>query len=405
MKSSPDKILIVDDEIANRKLLTGIFRKEGYRLVEAGDGVDAIKLALQEMPDLILLDIMMPQKDGYQVCQELKQNNRSADIPIIFLSAKAEKEDKIKGLELGGVDYVTKPFDRREVLARAKAQLKIRKLTKELTLANQHLTLQQKRIEEDLKAAGEIQRSLIAINPPADKALDVVWRFMPCQKIGGDIFNILRLDRDHWAIYMLDVSGQGITSAMVAVSVSQMLQPRAGFLPIQAIDCPPHREIVHPAGVLAAMDKEYPIERFGKFFTISYCVLNAKKGTLRYSNAGHPPPILLHPDGTLELLEEGGTIIGMGGLLPFEEGERRLRFGDKLFLYTDGIVDYQNAQGQFYGEDRFLAELKRLKDNLISNMVDGVIESMMNFGNRADPQDDISLLAVEYRGENEQQES
>jgi len=399
MKPLPDKILIVDDEITNRKLLAGIFKKEGCELIEAGDGVEAIKLAFQELPDLILLDIMMPEKDGYEVCYELKRDNRSADIPIIFLSAKAEKEDKIKGLELGGVDYVTKPFDRREVLARAKAQLKIRNLTNELILANKNLIIKQERIDEDLKAGGEIQRSLISINPPETENIDVVWRFMPCQKIGGDIFNILRLDKDHWAIYMLDVSGHGITSAMIAVSVSQMLQPRVGFLPKKTIENPPHYKIVNPAEVLDAMDKEYPIERFGKFFTISYCILNVKDGTLRYSNAGHPPPILLHRDGTLELLKEGGTIIGMGGLLPFEEGEKKLHFGDKLFLYTDGIVEYQNTDGLFYGEDRFFAELQRLKDNLISNIVDGVIESMMYFGNNTEPQDDISLLAVEFRGQ------
>jgi sigma-B regulation protein RsbU (phosphoserine phosphatase) len=250
-----------------------------------------------------------------------------------------------------------------------------------------------------LKAGAEIQRSLMAINPPDAKTIDVVWRFMPCQRIGGDIFNILRLDEDHWAIYMLDVSGHGITSSMVAVSVSQMLQPRVGFLLKKNIEKAPYYEIVPPTEVLNEMDREYPIERFDKFFTISYCILNVKDGTLRYSNAGHPPPVLLRKDGSLELLNEGGTIIGMGGLIPFEEGRRKLCSGDKLFLYTDGIAEYQNEDGLFYDEDRFFAELKRLKDRLLSNIIDGVIESMMSFGNNTEPQDDISLLAVEFRGQ------
>ena len=394
----PDKILIADDEIVNRKLLANILKKENCELIEAGDGDEAIELALQELPDLILLDIMMPGKDGYEVCHELKRDSRSADIPIIFFSARGETEDKIKGLELGGVDYVTKPFDKREVLARVKVQLKIRNLTKALKRANNDLIRKQKRIDENLKAGAEIQRSLMAINPPEAKTIEVVWRFMPCQRIGGDIFNILRLDEDHWAIYMLDVSGHGITSSMVAVSVSQMLQPRVGFLLKKNIEKAPYYEIVPPVEVLNEMDREYPIERFDKFFTISYCILNVKDGTLRYSNAGHPPPVLLHKDGSLELLNEGGTIIGMGGLLPFEEGRRKLCSGDKLFLYTDGIAEYQNEDGLFYDEDRFFAELKRLKDRLLSNIIDGVIESMMSFGNNTEPQDDISLLAVEFRG-------
>ena len=395
----PDKILIADEEIVNRKLLANILKKENCELIEAGDGDEAIELTLQELPDLILLDIMMPGKDGYEVCHELKRDSRSADIPIIFFSARGETEDKIKGLELGGVDYVTKPFDKREVLARVKVQLKIRNLTKALKRANNDLIRKQKRIDENLEAGAEIQRSLMAINPPEAKTIEVVWRFMPCQRIGGDIFNILRLDEDHWAIYMLDVSGHGITSSMVAVSVSQMLQPRVGFLLKKNIEKAPYYEIVPPVEVLNEMDREYPIERFGKFFTMSYCILNVKDGTLRYSNAGHPPPVLLHKDGSLELLSEGGTIIGMGGLLPFEEGRRKLCSGDKLFLYTDGIAEYQNEDGLFYDEDRFFAELKRLKDRLLSNIIDGVIESMMSFGNNTEPQDDISLLAVEFRGQ------
>jgi DNA-binding response OmpR family regulator len=108
-----EKILIVDDNIVNRKLLFGILQKEGYELLEAPDGEEAIKAAVRSLPDLILLDIMMPKKDGYEVCRELKSDNRFKAIPIVFLSAKAEVEDKIRGLELGAADYVTKPFDRR----------------------------------------------------------------------------------------------------------------------------------------------------------------------------------------------------------------------------------------------------------------------------------------------------
>jgi len=134
-----EKIFIVDDNLVNRKLLTAILKKEGYDLLEAEDGEEAIELAFREMPDLILLDIMMPKKDGYEVCVELKGDDRTANIPIIFLSAKTQTEDKIKGLDLGGADYVTKPFDRGEVLARVKAQLKIAGLTKEVIKANEEL--------------------------------------------------------------------------------------------------------------------------------------------------------------------------------------------------------------------------------------------------------------------------
>jgi len=393
-----DKILIVDDNAVNRKLLAGILKKEGYWLIEACDGEQAVELAAREHPDLILLDIMMPKMDGYQACVEIKKNPAAIDTPIIFLSAKTEAKDKIKGLELGASDYVTKPFDRGEVLARVRSQLKIHHLTKKLIQANEELVKKQKRLDEDLEAAAGIQQSLLPQNPPRSKQIEIAWNFMPCEKIGGDIFNIFRLDEEHWAIYMVDVSGHGVPSALVTVSVSQVLRPQTEYLMKKSISPPPYYKVVSPAEVLEALDREYPIDRFNKYFTISYLILNVRSGVLKYSNAAHPPPVLLHPDGTMEFLKEGGTIIGMGGMLPFQEGKKQLREKDKLFVYTDGIVEYENGEGIFYGEERFHKELLSLKDKPISVIVDSVLDSLMDFGNGINPQDDISLVGLEYKG-------
>jgi len=149
--------------------------------------------------------------------------------------------------------------------------------------------------------------------------------------------------------------------------------------------------------MLDKLDREYPIERFEKFFTSTYVALNGQSKRIQYSNAAHPPPVLIHPDETLEFLDKGGTIIGIGGALPFEGGENQLRADDKLFIYTDGIVEYQDEDGNFYGEDRLFDEMKRLKDEPVSRMIDGVIASAMDFGKNNEPQDDISLLGVEIR--------
>lgn len=393
-----EKILIVDDNLVNRKFLNRILKKQGYDLLEAKDGEEAIEIVSREMPDLILLDIMMPKKNGYEVCTELKRDSRFVNIPIIFISAKTETADKIRGLEFGGVDYVTKPFDRAEVLARVRVQLKIRDLITKLISANKDLLEKQERIDEDLEAAAGIQQSLLPSELLDIESINIAWRFMPCQSVGGDIFNVIRLDEDHLAIYMIDVSGHGVPSAMVSVSVSQVMQPRKGYLMKKTIDSPPFYEILSPAEVLNALDQEYPIERFDKFFTISYLILNTKDGTLTYSNAAHPLPVLLHKDGTLELLKEGGTIIGMDGILPFEEGKKQMNMGDRLFVYTDGIVEYTNKEGAFYGEERFYAELQRLRHRPISRVIDGIVDSMLFFGDNIDPQDDASLLGIEFMG-------
>jgi len=395
----PEKVFVVDDNLINRKLLTAILRNEGYDLLEAEDGEKAVAMTFSEMPDLILLDIMMPKKDGYEVCAELKGDSRTANIPIIFLSAKTQVEDKIRGFDLGGVDYVTKPFNRGEILARVKTQLRISRLTKEVIEANEELLKKQEALDEDLKAAAGIQRSLLPQEPPDVDIVEVAWRFIPCKRIGGDIFNMVRLDETHWGIYMLDVSGHGVPAALVAVSASQILRPPQRSLLKRAITPPPFYEIVSPAEVLNLLDQEYPIERFNKFFTISYIILNTEDKSIIYSNAAHPPPILLHVNGDMELLDKGGTVIGMGGLLPFEEGNKEVLAGDKLLVYTDGIVEYQNKDGEFYGNERFHRELQRLQERTISDLVDGIIDSIMDFGDNNPPQDDITLLGIECKGE------
>lgn len=255
----------------------------------------------------------------------------------------------------------------------------------ELRLAHEELIKKQECLEEDLKAAAFIQQSLLPRCSPADKRLGLAWRFLPCNKIGGDIFNILHLDENHWAVYMVDVSGHGVPAAMVSVSISQFLAKH-------------NHAIVAPSDIMIMLDQEYPMERFDKFFTVSYLLINVSNGEVKYSSAGHPAPILLRRDGALELLEEGGTIIGLNQIIPFEEGKRQLYSGDKLFLFTDGILEYENQQGQFYGEDRFRQELQKLAGRPISQIIDALMQAFMDFGENNHPRDDISILGLEFLG-------
>ncbi len=391
-----DKILIVDDSGVNRTLLTAILKKAGFAIAEARSGEEALQQALDFQPDLVLLDIMMPGMDGYEVCGRLKADERTREIPVIFLSALAEAADKIKGLEMGGADYVTKPFDKGEVLARVRSQLKIRSLTQRLIQTNQELLEKQRRLDEDLKAAAVIQSSLLPTRTPYFKNFAMVWRFQPCDLIGGDIFNVCQLDERHLGIYMIDVSGHGVPGAMVTVSVHQLLQPESGYLKKSRADFP-YYEIVSPAEVCTALDLEYPIERFDKHFTMVYAVLDTHHGHLRYCNAAHPPPVLLHADAGIELLDKVGSIIGLGGMLPFEDDEKQLADGDRLIFYTDGVVECQSKQGEFYGEKRLLSLLQDLGKHSLGHILDGVVESLVAFAGEANFQDDVTLLGFEFK--------
>ena len=385
-----DKILIVDDNALNRNLLRLILRKHGYELIEATDGEQGIEICSNELPDLVLLDIIMPRKDGYEVCSELKANERTKDIPIIFLSAKDEASDKIKGLELGAVDYITKPFDKGEVLARVRTQIKIHNLTKSLME-------KQEKLEEDLKAAAHIQNSLIPSTYPKVENFSFAWRFIPCEYSGGDIFNIHRLDENNLAVYIIDVSGHGVPSAMVTVSVNQSLLPTTGMILKRSSTMPPYYTIAPPVEVLKQLDKEYPMERFDKYFTIAYFIINSKTRQIRYSSAAHPMPVLIRTSGEIKLLEKGGPIISMGDIIPFEEGKISMYPGDRLYLYTDGIVDYVNENGERYGEERFYNELLNHRKERLDAICGRVIDSLIFFGGNIKAHDDITLVALECK--------
>jgi len=397
MRRLKDRILIIDDSLDFRALLARLLKASGFEMMEAESGEEGLQKIGEFQPDLILLDIMMPGIDGYEVCERIKADPCSRDIPIIFLSGRTDAADKIRGLAIGGADYITKPFDRGEVIARIENQLKIRRLTDELIATNAELTEKQKKLDEDLQAAAGIQQNLLPRNPPEVDNLDIAWKFMPSEQIGGDIFNVLRLDEDHLGFYMIDVSGHGVPPALVTFSISQTLQPHMGCTIRKRPGFTPDHQVVSPGEVLKSLDEEYPWERFEWFLTIIFLIVNIRNGHMIYSNAAHPPPILLHADGALELLEEGGTINGLDGLLPFEEGEKILSPGDKIILYTDGVFEFVDSRGEIFGEKRFHELVKGLYRLPIGAVLDEIVLAIERFVQGAKLQDDVSLLGIEFK--------
>jgi phosphoserine phosphatase RsbU/P len=273
---------------------------------------------------------------------------------------------------------------------------------KRLKKLNQELRLKQERIEQDLAAAAEIQRSLLPYIKNYSDILNVAWRFEPCDKIGGDIFNILRLNDENWAFYIIDVAGHGVPAAMMAVSVFQNLQSNSVNLFLGPEESNKIAAVRQPAKLLERFDQEYPFERFNNFFTMSYAVLHIPTGVLRCSSAGHPPPVILRQDGSLLLLKRGGCPIGTIDLreaedkkCAFEEDQIRIRPGDKLLFYTDGVYEYQNEAGEFYGTKRLYKKINALNGRSVTEVVEILFNDLMAFGQQTKPKDDISLFAVE----------
>ncbi len=390
-----ETILVIDHDERVRKALAGILGRKGYAVREGSRGEDALSLVRKSRPDLVLLEFCAPRIEAFEVCRAIKRDPLVGNTPVIFLSERSESEDKVRGFESGGADYVTKPFDEREVIARVENQLRVRRLTGDLVRANRELTEKQRRLDEDLRAAGGIQQSLLPRVAPEIRNLKIAWRFIPSYLIGGDIFNVFYLDENHAGFYMADVSGHGVPSALVAVSLSQMLQPQAGDTTKKRTSSPPWYEIVSPGSVLRALDAEYPMERFDMYFTIVYLIIDLSLGRLVYSNAAHPYPVIVRRDGEIVVLDKGGTIIGMGGEVPFEEEEVALHEGDRLVVYTDGLVEVENGHGELFGEERLYDHLRENRGRDGDALLDGIIAAAREWSGTGEFGDDLTLAVLE----------
>jgi sigma-B regulation protein RsbU (phosphoserine phosphatase) len=188
---------------------------------------------------------------------------------------------------------------------------------------------------------------------------------------------------------MLDVCGHGISSALISATVSQFLQSNYGSS---------HKasETARPETVISSLDRVFPFERFDSFFTIVYLTVDYVNGRLSYGCAGHPAPILRRADGVLEVLNLHGPVIGAGDDRPFQQDEKQLQPGDKIVLYTDGVLDHSNLTGEFFGKHRFCEALQKHGDQPVQMLVDSLQTAIKNFAGLAKSADDISIMVIEY---------
>lgn len=272
----------------------------------------------------------------------------------------------------------------------------IRQLQLELQAVRQQLAAREQELTDALQSAAHIQRSLIPRRPPTYHHLHFAWRFAPYKKVGGDLFNIAPLDEQTIMVYLIDVSGHGIASAMVSVAVHQSLSPTTGRLLKQPLNHPPYYRITSPHEVLAELDVEYPFERFEEFFTITYLLINPHTGRVRYANAGHPLPLLMRRDGSMERLDHGGPLIGLNHRAESDEGEVQLQEGDRLFLYTDGLTEQIDSHGAPYGEARLVANLHAQSGQALDCVCREALQAQRTFAGETPPQDDITLIGIAF---------
>ena len=353
---------------------------------------------LQREPDLVLADVDLLEVPAWETAWAgCLETCRKRGIPCLLFSGSACLE-ALSARADGGDAVLLRPNSKAELARRVELLSSRRRLHQQYFRTRRRLRERDRQQAEELRSAAQIQQSLVPSHLPDMGSYRFSWCFEPFEKIGGDLFNVMQLDEDTVMAYLFDVSGHGVSSAMVSVSIYQSLSQQTGRIVKRVFVAPPYYKVLSPTEVLDELEREYPFERFEKFFTITYLLLSISSGRVRYSSAGHPPPVVLRKGGGVELLQAGGGLIGLGVGGPFVEGETTLGAGDRLYLYSDGVTEGGNGGGEMFGAERFFGTLQRLRDRPLAAGCDGVVEAVRSFAQGTPPQDDLTLLGIEFLG-------
>ena len=375
-RDSADDILIVDDTPANLRLLSQMLTERGYRVRAVTSGPRALASAQMALPNLILLDVKMPEMNGYEVCERLKADARTRDVPVIFISALDELQDKVRAFAVGGVDYITKPFQIEEVVARVETHLTLRRLQERLETANQKMA-------RELALAGQMQASLLPSKLPSIPGWDLAVTLKPARETSGDFYDVHLLADGKLGLLIADVVDKGVGAALYMALSWALLRAYAAEYPAQ------------PELVLNAVNRRILTDTSGEqFLSTFYGVVDPATGNLTYSNAGHYPPyILARGNGsTVRSLPRTGMLLGVEQEEKWSQASVQLAPGDVLVLYTDGILDAEDAHGGFFGRERLLSTLWANLDRPAEGIQAAVMQAVADFAAGAVQSDDIALV-------------
>lgn len=385
------KVLIIDDDPTIRVVLKRALQNQGYDVAVATSGEEGIGLAQHIHPALIICDWMMSHLSGLDVCRAIKADSKLSTTMFILLTARGEVEDRVIGLDAGADDFLTKPIDINELKARVRAALRLYQLNQDLQaqkqaleILNQDLQHQKQLLETELAEAGSYVRSLLPT--PLTGSVTTETLFVPSAQLGGDCFDYYWLDDDNLVLYLLDVSGHGVGSALLSVSVRNVLRSQSL----------PNTNFRQPSAVLKALNQAFQMsEHDDKYFTIWYGVYHRCQHQLSYAAAGHPPAVLCTDPATenLKVQHLGSPSLPIG-FLPEADFEQQLVAirNSTLYVFSDGAYEIHQPHG-IWGKENLTQILVNSHSQNDLNQVLQQIQSSTNFTNF---EDDISLLKVSF---------
>lgn len=390
------KILVIDDAADARLYVSLLLRRWGYEVLEAEDGHAGLDLLLAQDVRLVICDWMMPGMSGPELCRAVRTTDLGHYAYIILLTGRSDSADLVEGLNAGADDFVTKPFEAQVLRARLRVGERILALEQRLGEQNRDLLESRNRlaqaydqIQADLATAARIQRQLLPTSDQATSPFRAHWLFLPAAQVSGDSFNFFELTPGLVGFYHLDISGHGVPAALLSVSLSRSLVPGGG--PGTAV-----ADFFDPATFLADLNRQLT-SRDGEvenYATIAYGTLEKHTGRIRLALAAHPYPLVLRQSGRIDTLQQGGLPVGMFPVVDYQAQEVQLAPGDRLVLYSDGVTECRNRQGEAFGEAQLRASLSFAAQTGLS-LTAVLDERLRDWRGPRDFEDDISLLVLE----------
>lgn len=378
------KVLLVDDQmIVGETVKRMLAEQPDIELYFCSEPAQAISTAKEIEPTLILQDLVMPDIDGLTLVKFYRATAKLKDIPIIVLSSKEEASTKAESFAVGANDYLVKLPDKIELIARIRYHSRGYINLLERNLAYESLEKSQKALASELAKAGDYVVSLLP-EPLKTPLIETFWRFIPSAQLGGDAFGYHWLDNDNFAMYLLDVCGHGVGSALMSVSALNVLRGEtlAGA------------DYKDPASLLAALNKSFQMsDHNGLYFTIWYGVYNKTSQILKFAAGGHPPAFIISTDGKAQKLSNENFIIGGLTDFPYSSSEVKVELPAEIFIYSDGVYEIEKPDHSIWEIDEMCEYVENHRGD--GNFeIDSLHEFVKKLSGKNILDDDYSMMKI-----------
>ena len=395
MQPESGHVLVVDDNEMNRQLLVRRLRRQGHSSKVAENGREALEWLRTEPFDLVLLDIMMPEMDGYETLATIQEDDNLRHVPVIMISAVDDLDSVVRCIEMGAADYLPKPFNPILLKARVTASLEKKRL-------RDQEQMEARLLQRDLDIGREIQTGFFPDELPQPQGWRVAAHFRAARQVAGDFYDAFQMGgKEQIGLVIADVCDKGVGAALFMALFRTLLRAIADQAFALGNDAP-EPQGAGPPGLLNAirLTNDYIARTHGSanmFATIFFAVLEPATGHLYYVNAGHEMPLLLRAEGNIERLQPTGPAVGMLPDMSFTVASTTLAPGDLLLTFTDGVTEAMDADRRVYSDERLRNFVRSRPASAPQHLLEELALDIAAHIGDAPQSDDITLLAV--RGE------